>query len=294
MVWAAIAVLWMLTQLEIRVSLLNVVRVALGRTIIIPASAMLAYIATVVFAASRLGLWELRLIGATLAWMIASALLGFFKVLRIPEERHYLRSALRRSFEIAVLVDVYVNLFVLPFWAEMILIPLVVLLGALIAVAEVSPELKGEDYDTTRSCLQAIANIFGLALLVYATAHVVNELSSTTGLGHLGESLILPLWLNLALIPFMSMLAIRLVYQTAFVMLGFSGNATEASIRRARRALLSTVGPRPWVLGAFGPPWPYRLNQAASLAEARQLATQLRSERDNLLLERESASPSRS
>jgi hypothetical protein len=277
--WAVIAVLWMLTRTEIRASLFNVIRVAFGRTIVAPATVMLAYIAAVVFAASRIGLWEVRLVGATLAWIVASALLGFFKVLRIPEERHYFRAALRRSFEIAALVDAYVNLFVLPFWAELILIPSVTLLAALVAVAEVSPELAGKEYDTTRSCLKSLIGVLGVVLLLYATIHVANDLSGSSGLSRLGKSLILPFWLNLALIPFMFLLAIRVVYETAFVTLGFSGNATKASVRRAKLALMLSVGARPFVLGNFGAPWPYRLNQAETLTDARKVATELRAKR---------------
>jgi hypothetical protein len=279
LIWLAIAVLWMLTRTDIRAGLLSVVRTAFGRIIVVPASVMLAYIAAVVFAASRIGLWEVRLVGATLTWIVASALLGFFKVIRIPDERHYFRAALRRSFEIAVLVDVYVNLFVLPFWAELILIPSVTLLGAMVAVAEVSPELAGKEYDTTRSCLKSLMGVLGIALLLYATIHVASDLSGPSGLSHLGKSLILPLWLNLALIPFMFLLAIRVVYETAFVTLGFPGNATKASVRRAKLALMLSVGARPYVLGSFAAPWPYRLNQAETLTDARRVARELRAER---------------
>ena len=278
-IWAVIALLWMLTRTEIRASLLDVVRVVLGRTIVVPASVMLAYIAAVVFVASRIGLWEVRLVGATLAWMVPSALLGFFKVLRISEDRHYFRASLRRSVEIAALVDAYVNLFVLPFWAELILIPFVTLLAALVAVAEVSPELAGKEYDATRSCLKLLTGVLGVVLLFYATIHVAHDLSGSSGLSHLGKSLILPFWLNLALIPFMFLLAIRLVYETAFVMRGFSGNTTKASIRRAKLALMLSVGARPFVLGNFGAPWPYRLNQAETLTDARKVAMELRAER---------------
>src|ERR1700684_161043 len=135
-IWAVIAIVWMMTRKELRGSLLNVIRVVLSKTLVVPASVMLAYIVAVVFAASRIGLWESRLIGATLAWIVASALLGFFKVVEISKRRHYFRSALRRAVEIAALVDAYVNLFVLPFWAEMILVPFLTFLAMLIAVRE--------------------------------------------------------------------------------------------------------------------------------------------------------------
>ena len=86
------------------------------------------------------------------------------------------------------------------------------------------------------------------------------------------------MWLNLALIPFSYLLAIYLVYQSAFVALKFPGGATKDSVRRAKLALLVAVGPRPYVR-KFGPPWPYRLNKASTLAEARQVAADLRAER---------------
>ena|ERR1700726_340115 len=125
--------------------------------------------------------------------------------------------------------------------------------------------------------------MIGLGLVVYATLHIIGEISSAHGVSHLGKSLFLPVWLNLALIPFSYLLAIYLVYQSAFVALEFPGGATKDSVRRAKLALLVAVGPRPYVLGKFGPPWPYRLNKASTLAEARRVAADLRAERTAIL-----------
>jgi len=55
--------------------------------------------------------------------------------------------------------------------------------------------------------------------------------------------------------------------------------------RRAKRALLLSVGFRPYVLGEFQAPWPYRLNAAPTLADARRVASELRAARESVLSE---------
>jgi hypothetical protein len=283
LIWAVIALIAVMFVLDIRRALFNVARVVCSGTLVRPAAVMLAYVAASVFLGSRIGLWEPHLLGATLAWVVLSALMGFFRVLRATEDPHYLRTALRRAFAVAVVVDAYVNLFVLPFVGEMVLIPFATLLGMLIAVGQAAPELQASEYDTTRRLLQGVANALGWGLLVYATVHVASELASGSGLTELGRGLLLPLWLNLALIPFTYLLALRLVYETAFVRLTFPANATSTSVRRAKLALLLGSGLRPYVLGGFDLNEAYKLNSANSLPEALRVVTRIRDERSTKL-----------
>jgi hypothetical protein len=291
-VWFGIFVAWAVSRNDMRGNIGTLVRVALSRQISLWSALMLLYLAGVVFLASKLGLWEARLLGATLAWVLVSALLGFFRVLRVPDNPHYFRTAVRSSLRVAVIVDVYVNLFVLSFVVELFLIPFLGLMGGLVAVSEVSPELEGKEYDQTRSCLKGFVSFLGLAFVTYATIHAISEISGRNGLSHLGKSLILPLWLNLALMPFTYLLAVYLVYETAFVKLGFPGNATSASKRRAKLALLLSAGLRPYVLGDFALSWAFKLNEASTLTEARRMVEALRAERARALAAAESATPS--
>jgi hypothetical protein len=284
LIWAVLALIAVMFVLDIRRAPLNVARVVCSGTLVRPATVMLAYVAAIVLLGSHIGLWEPHLLGATLAWVVLSALMGFFRVLRATEDAHYLRTALRRAFAVAVVVDAYVNLFVLPFAGEMVLIPFATLLGMLIAVGQTAPELRGDEYDTTRRLLQGMANALGWGLLVYTTVHVASELASGSGLTELGRGLLLPLWLNLALIPFTYLLALRLVYETAFVRLTFPANATSKSVRRAKLALLLGSGLRPYVLRGFDLHEAYKLNSANSLSEALRIVTRIRDERSAKLL----------
>jgi hypothetical protein len=275
-VWLVIFLMWVVSRRDTRGHLMTIVRVPLSKAVFPRAALMLAYITGVVFAASRVGLWEARLIGATLAWVAASAAAGFFKVLEIPQDRHYFHTAVERGVAITILIDAYINLFVAPFWIEIWLLPAIALVYMLKAVGEAKDEFK-----ETRGCFNAMAGLIGVGLLAFGTVHWVSAIS-VPNLPRLGTSLILPMWLNLALIPLSYIIAVQLVYQSAFVDVESAPNATPASRRRAKWALLLSVGLRAHALGGFGRPWPYRLNAATTLADARRVARELRAERDRL------------
>jgi hypothetical protein len=168
-----------------------------------------------------------------------------------------------------VLVEAYVNLFTFPFIAELFFVPFVAFLAALIMTAEIMPQLKGKEYDKTRDVLGGTRKLIAYALFAYVTINVVFALSN---IDSLGERLLLPIWLNVALIPFMFLFSVRLIYSAVFTMCDSPEGVTKESARRAKLALLLSVGARPYILNKFGPPWPQRLNQAETLAEARNIA----------------------
>ena len=269
-VWFGVFVAWALSRRDTRGHIVTIVRIPFSRVVFPRAALMLAYIAGTVFAAYRLGMWEARLVGATLAWVAASAAVGFFKVTEIPNDQHYFHSAFSRAVAITILIDAYINLFVAPFWIEVCLLPTVALVYMLKAVGETKDE-----FENTRGCFNALAGLIGLGLLTFATIHWIGAVSIPS-LPRLAKSLILPLWLNLALIPLSYLIALQLVYQSAFVDVASASNATPATRRRAKLALLLGIGPRAHALSSFGPPWPYRLNEASTLAEARRVAADLR------------------
>jgi hypothetical protein len=268
-VWATIALAWVLSRGDTRGYIVTIVRVPFSKVVFPRAALMLAYIGSVIFAASRIGLWEVRLTGVTLAWIAASAAAGFFKVLEIPNSQRYFHTAFARAVAITILIDAYVNVFVFPFWIEVWLLPAIALVYMLKAVGEAKDE-----FESTRGCFNAIAGFIGIGLLTFATIHLIGELS-IPNLPRLGKSLILPMWLNVALIPFSYLVALQLVYQGVFVDVRSASNASRTSIRRAKLAVLIGVGPRAYLLGNFGPPWPERLNSARTLDDARHVVGRL-------------------
>ncbi len=263
---------------DLRKSMVTIVASWRSPILFVPVSFMLAYVAGVVFGASQIDLWNTHMIGATIAWTITVALVGFFRVNRVSEVRGFTRKEARRALELAAVLDAYLNLFVLPFVAEMFVVPFLVCVGLLLGAAEYLPQLQGKEYDPTRSCLRSFVSLLGLAALVYATVRVIEEVAAEK-LGELGRGLILPLWLNLALIPCVLVIGLWAAYHDAFIRLGIGADPSATALRRAKLALIREVGLHVYALGHFGAPWPYRFAQATSLAEARAVARALVAER---------------
>lgn len=277
-IWGVAALIAMAVFRDLRQHMLTIMSVWRSPILVVPASLMLAYVAAVVFGASQIDLWNARMIGATLAWTITVAVVGFFRVNRVAELHRFTCKEARRAIKLAAVLDAYLNLFVLPFVAEIFLVPFLVFVGLMLGAVEYLPQLQGNEHDPARSCLKSFVSVLGLAAVVYATARVVKDIAAGK-LGELGRSLILPLWLNLALIPCVLLIGVWAAYHDSFIGLQIEADPSPAALRRAKRALLREVGLHVYALGRFGPPWPYRFSQASTAAEAREVARALIVER---------------
>jgi hypothetical protein len=274
--WLAVFLVVLLVNRDLRTSLWGVTRTLLTPILLVPLLLMAAYASAVVYIAAALGLWQRDLIGGTAVWYLTSAVALFFTITKIADDPRFMRRATRSAVGATILVEAFVNLYVFPLGVELFLIPFAILVAAMLALAEAM-----DQFANIRGPLRAVSSTVGFVLLINV---VVRLLTTLTGgsLNHLAKSLALPVWLNLMVLPFIYVLGLYLVYQTAFVMLGFAPNATSQSVRRARVALLIGLRGRPYYLGDFGPPWPHRLNAADSYAEARRVVAELRHERDSL------------
>ena len=279
-IWATASVAAMMLSRDLRRGVFGVVTTLLvSGILLISVSAMLVYIAGIVFAASQIDLWNAHMIGATFAWTV-TALVGFSQVLRVSQDRRFTRKAVRRAMALAVVLDAYLNLFVVGFPFEMLLVPFLVFVGAMLAGYEYIPQLQTSEHDPGRSCLKSFVGILGIGAIVYATVQTVSEIAAGK-LGELGRGLILPLWLNVALIPCILLIGLWAAYHDAFIRLQIGAEPSSTALRYAKRALVREVGLNVYALGGFGPPWPYRFSEATTPSEARAVARALVEQRSS-------------
>jgi hypothetical protein len=280
-IWSLVAVIVMAFVGDLRQQMLAIINIWRSPILVVPVSLILAYVAAIVFGAAQIDLWNMHMIGATLAWTITVALVGFFRANRVSEDRGFTRKEARRAVELAVVLDAYLNLLVLPFVGEMFLVPFLAFVGLMLGAAEYVPQLQDKEYDQTRGCVKAFVSVLGLAAVVYATVRVIEEIAAGK-LGDIGRGLVLPLWLNLALIPCVLIIGVWAAYHDAFIRLQIGADPSPAALRRAKQALVREVRLRVYLLGRFGPPWPYRFSQASTTAEARKVARALIAERSEV------------
>ena len=272
-IWLAVGIVACLTQRDLRSGFCAVLASLLKPKIATPILAMVAYIAILVGGAAHIRLWESDLTGGTIVWFFGSALALFFNSVDAPKDPHYMRTALARAAGVTILVEGFVNLYVLPLGVELLLVPTITLLVAMAAIAEMKPELA-----QARAPINFILGALGIALLLYVTIRLASSLSGPS-LTHLLRDLALPIWLSLALLPYTYIVGLLATYELAFLHLRFAEPVTPRALRRAKLALILGAHGRAHDLVGLAPPWTRRLVSAPTLVEARHVVAELRAER---------------
>jgi len=280
MIWVGVAIVFCGASPTIRPTLLATVRAALRPKIVLPVLLMAGYTTGAVLIGSWLGLWEQDLAGETIFWFLVSAPALFISLTTVGDDRRFFASLYVKALSVSALLSGLVNLFVFPLYFELVLVPVLTLAVALAAVASHKPEYRSVDI-LLRTCL-AIAAV---AFLVDAAVRLADTWSHSTVL-YVVRDLLLPVWLVIALVPYLFALSVAIALELAFLRVDFAEPADVTSRRQARLALLLTAGLDPYALNRFGVPWSGRLVRARSLQSARRVVRHYRAE-----LRSERASP---
>src|SRR4051812_6753195 len=204
LVWIGALLLFALTQPKVRESSVNVLRALAHWKVLVPFVAFALYVGALVAAASRLGLWDASLTKDFLAWLL---LVGFALVLNsssAASDKNFLRDTLRRTVGIGALLEFYMNLVVFPFIVELVLQPVVVLLGVL--------SLLGHAKPTDKQTAKFIDALLGLLGVIFFTAVTVELVQGWGELDqhHLLLSVVLPVWLTVGTLPFIYAFALTM------------------------------------------------------------------------------------
>jgi len=235
--WALIAVIWALTKPEIRRSFGAVARIAFKPKLLIPALASLTWNVTVLFCLFRLNLWSPALWWDTAAFVLGGTTSLVWKMNESKDYswrfyRQVVIEALTVSFLLGVLVSNYT--FGLP--VELILVPWLVLLGAIQAFA--SSDTK---YSAVRKLVDGLIGITGFAMLARMISGAVAQDSGFWSLLTV-QSLLLVFLLTAVYIPFMIGIRTWMTYELAFIPLSL-GDKKPLMVRlRARLKMVLRHG----------------------------------------------------
>lgn len=174
------------------------------------------YVAFYVFILHRIGLWNAADLKTTLFWGLFTAAGMMGRMIAKEEHPKLISGWLKDSIGAAIFVEFIANLYTFPLWGELLLVPFLVFIGGMLAVAH------GEQrYKPVATLLQTVIALFGLFLLGRGLWLVVANWSSFATLATLRDFYMAPL-LSFALIPFLYVLYLFVRYETAFMALQLS------------------------------------------------------------------------
>lgn len=227
--------------------------------------AFAAYIAAVVAVAYLLGFWSTGLLKDTLAWFFVPGMVLLFGFTKAYEGRGYYGRTLVQVISLTAIVEFYVNLAAFPWWVELLLLPAVVFVSALSAVAGLKPETQ-----VAKRFVDGVAAILGLVILAGTAAYVVREWERIDKT-ELALSFALPIWLTAATLPFIFGFSLFANYEATFSRIDFFAKDNPRARRRAKLALLTSYHLRNRELHRFAGLGPQELARSTSWGEARRI-----------------------
>lgn len=236
-IWIAIFLVWVLFQKNIRTAIFGLFRAFFQKQIAVAFAAMFLYVALIVFLFSKIQLWDISLLKNTIFWLLGTAFVLFMNLNRVHEDDHYFRKIVSDNLKLVLVLVFIINFYTLHLLAELILAPVLFMIVAMSAVAEMK-----EGYAPVKKLVDFILGAWGIFLVVFALSSVLNDYQNLLTTDNL-RTFLLPLYLTLAFLPFLYSFAIFMAYENIFVRLNISiGKRDEELLRIAKRKMFYTFG----------------------------------------------------
>lgn len=266
LIWLGASVLWVLSQKQLRESVVGLVTAFFKRQILVPVLAMLAWVGLELWVGLQLGLWNTALLKGTILWTLGSAGVLLFNCAQADSE-HFFRQTIGATVGVAVFVEFFVSLNSMSLPAELAVQFVVVVLVLMVTVGGQKPEFK-----PAKMLCEFLLTGIALALLIHTTSQIYMNWHQFDGWRLLLE-FALPIWLTGGLLPFLYVFSIVLVYDWAFHLI--DGEARNSrSGWRSRLALLVTLRFRVGSVRQFTQYWSRELSGAQSFSAAKRVVAE--------------------
>lgn len=227
----------------------------------IPALLLALWSVGLVALGHRLGWWSAALVGDTLFWFFGVAVVLLFNIDKAIRTQGYFRRTILAAVGVAVFVEVFLNLYVLSIWGELILAVVLIPITLMSAAAATRKE-----FSHLKAYADGCLALTGFGILGYVIFQILRNWQGFDRQGAVRE-LWLPVWLTLGVVPLIYLISIYAAYDGAFRLVNFSTGIKRARIR-SKLALVLKLRGRVRRIGAFNMPWGKKLGEAASFSEA--------------------------
>jgi len=212
-IWAIIFLFWALSNLEVRKSISNFIKILFNWKIVLTNLSIAAYLSLIVYILSKFHFGDISLLKDTILWYILSAIALCNQAVTESNNFSYFKNIIKDNFKIMLLLEFIVNFYTFNIIIEIILVPIV----TLIALSATFADGK-EEYKSAKKLLDVILIIFGLFIVFNSIYLIISQWNGFTNINTL-ESFFTPIIYTLAFIPFAYILKLISEYEIAFIKL---------------------------------------------------------------------------
>jgi hypothetical protein len=197
--------------------------------------ALLAWTAVVLYVGSLVGAWNTDLLKDAIAWLLVSGLSTLLSTVDAPKKGHFFRRLVLSAISAGALMQFVLNLHTFNIVIELILQPFVIFLVVLSAVAHMKP-------DTVRvgKLVDGLLGIVGIWIVIATVRGLVNSWRGVDP-KETGLAFAFSIWLPLAMIPFVYVVALGQTYGKIFTLSSFRNDDKKPPLR-VRAAIVYGLG----------------------------------------------------
>lgn len=196
--------------------LLGLLRALGSRHLVSAITLMTMYVVMMIYGLARLGLWDFSLLKGSFIWFFSVAVFSLFQVNKFSESPHNLKGLVADSVKLVVVIEYLVGAYTFHIAVEIVLVPLIVFLSALVAFAETKSE-----YESVHKFLNAVLAIVGVAILGSVMYLLVRDFEQVAN-RQAASDFVLPVILSVLYTPFIAFMAVYSTYQTVLIRLRYS------------------------------------------------------------------------
>ena len=271
LIWLAVAAAWILSRRNLRSATSDILKHLASPLLLVPLLVMLGWVALEIWVGGKLALWNTGLVSNTVVWTMGTALVLVFNVKKVAADQLFFRKTAKRALAASVFVEFFINLFVFGLLAELILQFVLTILIIADVVSSQRPE-----FQQLKKVLDALLVGAGVLLLGYT---IVQSYVQWTQLDQqaLFLKFALPAWLTIGVLPFIYVLSLYVVYDSALRAVNWATSDWRARWR-TRFVLVSDFRLRRNELRSFTWMWIKRAAASADVTDARAVVRQFRDE----------------
>lgn len=232
-VWLFIFFIFMLTKKDVRLSLFKVVECLFGFKMLLMILLLLLYMTAIIFILKSIGFWELYLLKDSIIWFVFTGFQIFINSTSFNRSDHFMTNYLTKNLKLDFALEYIVNIKSFPLVVELLLIPVLVIIGGLDAVANFEPEKN----KLLIKLIKIVEAIIGLVILVYITVSIIIHFKEMINVQVLKDFLLFPI-LTIALIPYIYFFNLYVAYETLFIRFR-TGGKNEEIMKYAKRKIIT-------------------------------------------------------
>lgn len=215
-IWMLIFVAWAFSKKEVRSAFGNVLDAFAKKVILVPFSLLIINTLASVWVLNQIGLWDSTQTKNTFLWFVGVAVVTFFRINKIADDRHYFKNAIKDNLKIIVFIEFLVTFYTFPLVVEIFFVPFMAFIGALLAVSQTD-----EKYILVQKVLSKLIEIIGISIIIYTAYRLVVNFNDFAQVQTILDFSV-PIALSIFLLPLIYIFHVYMTYEGVFVRMQFS------------------------------------------------------------------------